>query len=237
MKRTVLLLFPLLAIVSAPKAQTFKVGALAGVAITDVSGMDQIDYDNDFYKFGFTAGGFVNTKLTPKSSMQLEITYTQRGSQQPPDSTHMNAYYTLILNYIDINLIWKRQLHLGINKKQTDKWGFEAGATFGTLVYSNFTAQSIEYSVTGLSNFELSAMVGLYYNFSPKFYFSGTYSNSIIPVIGRNGGLGLYSLNYGAWNAGCNLAFQLTFGYAFNGASEPESNSSTPPPPAPSGGN
>jgi hypothetical protein len=237
MKRVIFSSFLLLAIVSGIKAQVFKVGALAGVAITDVAGTDQIDYDNDFYKFGFTGGLFVNTKLTPKSSLQLEIAYTQRGSQQPPDSLHQNAYFTLELNYVDVSVIWKRQLHLGINKKQTDKWGFEAGATFGTLVYSYYTAQSIEYSITGLSNFEINALVGLYYNFSPKFYFSGTYSNSIIPVFSRNGGLGLYALNYGAWNAGSNLAFELTFGYAFNGHAEAESNSSAPPPPAPSGGN
>jgi len=241
MKRFIVLLLPFLSLVSYTKAQTFKAGILAGVAITDIAGMDQVDADNDFYKFGLTAGGFVNTKIGPSSSLEMEITYTQKGSQQPPDSTNNNNYYTLALNYIDVTLVWKKQLHININKKPTDKLGFEAGITLGSLISYSYTAKSNPFDLTGqLNTIDASAVIGLTYSFSPKFFFSGTYSNSFIPALKHDAfPSGSYGLYYQAWNNGANLAFQLTFGYIFNGGSEgAEDNSSAPaPPPAPTGGN
>lgn len=227
MKRLIpLFVFTLLSLVAG--AQRFRAGIFAGPTITDVDGTDLIDKDNDFYKFGFTAGGLVNTKISPKSIVQMEIAFTEKGSQQLPDSTHNNNYYHLALNYVDVTLLWKHQLRLSINKNPTDKFGFEGGITFGTLVYSLYTVKSQPQPIT-LTTTDASLLVGLYYNFTPNFYFSGSYSNSIIPVIKHNAfPSGAYGLYYSTWNKGNNLMFQLTLGIIFGKA--PEATGTTPPP-------
>ena len=239
MKRLILFRFPIFTVISAAKAQAFKVGVVAGIAITDVDGFNPNGNGDDFRKFGPIIGGSVSTKLGVKSTLQMEITYTQRGSAWPPDSTNNNNYYRFSLDYIDVTILWKRQLHLGVNKKPTDKLGFEAGVTLGTLFTYLYTSKSIVYPITGLNTFDAGVLVGIYYNFSPKFYFSGTYGNSFIPVIPHDGfPAGSYGLFYSSWNKGENLAFQLTFGLKFGSNSEDKvSNAPVAPPPAPVGGN
>jgi hypothetical protein len=216
MKRLLLVTAILFTLFLRSNAQRFRVGITGGVNISDVDGMDQTDNDDDFHKYGFTIGGLVTTQLGPKSSLTMEISFDQKGSSQAPDSTNNNNYYTLQLNYVDVTLLWKRQIHFHINKNPTDKFGFEAGLCFGSLVNYSYTAKSLSYTIPGINTFNGNVVIGLYYNFSQKFFLSGTYSNSFIPVIPHDAfPAGSYGLNYSAWNRGDNLVFQLTLGFVF----------------------
>lgn len=197
------------------KAQRFKVGALAGVNITDVDGMDPVDFDNDFHKFGFTAGGYVATQLGEKSFIQMEIAYSQKGSSLPPDSLHTNPYYTLRLNYVDIDLALRRMISVNLKKGPTDKFGIEGGVSFGYMFRYYYTSQSLIYPIP-LNTTDVGLFAGFCYNFTPAFCIDLRYYNSIIPVIPSNSGNTSYQLlYYSNWNRGRNLGFQITFKYTF----------------------
>jgi len=216
MKRAILPLLLLALFIPNAYAQRFRVGIRAGAAITDVDGADQIDNDNDFKKFGLAAGGFVSTKIAPRCAIQMEIGYTQKGSQIPPDSTNNNNYYRLVLNYIDASVYFKQQIHINVNKKPNDNIGLEFGASYGTLVAYSFTIKSIDYSTQfPHNNYDVSLFVGIDYNITQNFYLCLRYANSVTPAIPRDNSAGLYGLNYGTYNRGNNLMFQFTLGYIF----------------------
>lgn len=217
------------------KAQRFKVGALAGVNITDVDGMDPYDFDNDFHKFGFTVGGFVAAHLGEKALVQMEIAYSQKGSSFPPDTSQMNfnnnLYYTFRLNYLDVDFAFRRMIRVNMKKGPTNKFGIEGGLSFGYMYHYYYSVQSVQYSLA-LNNTDIAVFAGFCYNFTPGFCIDLRYYNSLVPVIPSNSGNSSYQLlYYDNWNRGRNLGFQITFKYTF-GESSPTSGADNNPPPA-----
>lgn len=212
MKRYILILLVLTIFILPTKAQRFNVGLLAGVDISDVDGADLTDNDNDFNKFGLTLGGYVNTKIK-KSTFQMEIAFAQKGSSQPPDSTNNNNYYKLILDYVDVTMVYRHSVHFNLGKSPTDKFELEGGVSLGYLFYSSYEVKSYYYTIP-LNTTDISAFVGFAYNFTPNFAIDLRYSNSIIPVIPHDAN-NPYFLYYGSWNDGHNLVFQITFKYTF----------------------
>ena len=209
-------------------AQRFKVGLSGGVNITDVDGMDPIDADNDFKKFGFTAGGFVSTHIGDKTIIQMEIAYSQKGSHIPPDTLHTNAYYTLRLDYVEVNLLFRHTIHLNLSKKPTDKFALEGGLSAGYMFHYYFTVQSIYYPLS-LNTTDASAFVGFSYNFTPGFCIDLRYYNSFTPLIPHNT-TNTQFLYHNSWTLDHNLCFQITFKYTFGaGGSPPGTNSTIPP--------
>jgi hypothetical protein len=218
MKRVILILIATTISIFHADAQRFKVGITAGVDISDVDGTDLTDADDDFNKFGFTLGTYVNTRLNDRSMVQMEIAWAQKGSSQPPDSTNNNFYYKLQLNYVDVTLVYRHSLQFNVDKKPTTKFEFEAGASLGYLFNYSYAVQSILYPIN-LNTTDVSALVGLVYNFSPSFCLDVRYSNSIIPVI-KPDAVNNYFLYYGSWNRGHNLVFQISFKYTFGNGGE-----------------
>ncbi|HXP50146.1 MAG TPA: outer membrane beta-barrel protein [Bacteroidia bacterium] len=228
MKR-LLLMLPLFIIVSTVQAQRFRVGVVAGAAITDIAGADLVDNDNDFVKAGLIVGGLVNTKIGATTQMQLEISFIQRGSQVLPDTTHMNDYYIMNLNYINVSLSVRQPIHININRKMTDKYGLIFGLTYGSLLSYSYTIQGLNY-LADLNTTDANAFFGFYYNFTPNFFFDLRYSNSFIPVIKRDGYNQSFYPWFNSWNAGDNMAFELRLGYTFgsNGETSKPAPDATP---------
>jgi hypothetical protein len=222
-----LLVFPCLHYLS---AQTFQAGFYIGATMTDVPGTDNIDNDTDFKHLGFTIGGTVSTKISPKTKLQMEIRFFQRGAQQSPsvDTTYQpngninsigyNQYFTMTLNYVDVVIGVKRQIHFNIRNAATDRYGIEGGVSIGSLVGYSYEVQSVNYNLD-LSLIDVSPFVGIYYNVTPHFYIEGRYSNSINSVLkhDNSNANSFYNLYYGTWDAGHNVAFSLTLGFVFGG--------------------
>jgi opacity protein-like surface antigen len=226
MKPTRILLFILIFTFFGAKAQRFRVGLSLGGNLTDVDGTDQTDNDDDFQKIGFSAGGFVNTKLGTNNILQLEINYTQKGGSQPPDSTNNNNYYKLILNYADVALTIRHRVHININKKPFDKFDIEGGIGVERLIYSQYTAKSIVTPID-LNSTDASLFIGTAYNFSENICIDFRYYNSLIPAVKRDA-VNSQSLYYGSWNRGDNLVFQLTLKVTFGGDANAENPSANP---------
>jgi len=205
-------------------AQYFRAGLLAGVNITDVNGMDTKDFDNDFKKFGFIGGGYVNVHFNNKTMLQMEIAYSQKGSQIPPDTNigtfNNNNYYTLKLSYITVDLALRRNIHINLGKNPTDKFSIEGGLSAGYLFHYYFQAQSIVYNLA-LNTSDFGAFAGFAYDFSDNFCIDLRYYNAITSIFSNEGSNSQW-LYYGSWNRGHNLAFQITFKYTFGSSKQPE---------------
>jgi len=234
MKRLLLLLLFIFPAVPYLYAQTFEAGFYAGATVSDIPGTDNIDNDVDFEKLGFTVAGTVSTKISPKTRLQMEIRFFQRGAQQSPTIVNDSAssavvnpsgqyytpYFTLRLNYVDVVVGIKHAIHFNIRNKATDRYGIEAGVSLGTLVGYYYEVNSINYNLD-LNLIDISPYIGLYYNVTPHFYIEGRYSNSINSVLKHDGtdGSDFYYLYYNSWNNGHNVAFDFVLGFNLFGGS------------------
>ena len=248
MKRIALLFFFIVPFLHNTSAQTFMAGFYAGASVTDIPGTDNVDNDVDFEHLGFVVAGTVSAKISPKSMLQMEIRFIQKGAQQNPvilnDSAqsatqntsgqYLNNYFTIKLNYVDVTIGIKHQIHFNLRNKNTDRYGIEFGVSVGALVYSSFEANSIYYPID-VNTLDISPYVGIYYNITPHFYVEGRYTNSInsalVPDNTNQGSF--YNLYYGTFNDGHNVAFSMTIGFNFGGSSN-SSNNTPAPKPAPS---
>ncbi len=249
MKRLTLVFLFAIPFLNNSSAQIFRAGFYAGATMTDIPGTDNIDNDADFEHLGFVIAGTVSAKISPKTNLQMEIRYIQRGAQQNPtiDSTYgptgtlqgvqYNPYFTLILDYVDVVIGIKRQIHFNLRNKATDRYGIEAGTSVGALIHYSYSSQSINLPID-VNTLDISPYVGIYYNITPHFYVEGRYSSSITSaLVADNTNQGsFYNIYYGTWNNGHNVAFSLTLGFIFGGSSA-QPASSTPPPAAPSDDN
>ena len=246
MKRSLLLFILVFPSFHYLSAQAFQAGFYIGATMTDIAGTDNTDNDNDFRHLGFTVAGTVSTNISPKTKLQMEIRFFQRGAQQTPisDTTHQpngnianvgyNNYFDMTLNYVDVVIGVKRQIHFNLRNTSTDLYGIEGGVSIGSLVGYSYQAQGVNYTLD-LTPMDISPYVGIYYNVTPHFYIEGRYSNSINSVIRHDASnsQGFYNLYYNAWNNGHNLAFSLTLGFVFGGSSDQPANkasSSNSPP-------
>lgn len=152
-------------------AQEFKGGLLGGLATTEVSG----DRLQGPHKAGVYAGVFVNRQFTPKSSMQMELNFIQKGSRENPDSANAYQSYLLRLNYIEMPVHYR--FHF------IEKAALEGGFSLGVLLNSYEEANDSEaVSATAFNSTDLSINIGVFYEFIENFKINVRYSNSILAI-------------------------------------------------------
>ncbi|HXB13429.1 MAG TPA: outer membrane beta-barrel protein [Bacteroidia bacterium] len=212
-KYYLLILIPFLFLIHTTNAQFFRGGLLLGGNLSAVDGSGEEENDNPFKKIGFTAGGFVNARVLPRTLFQLEMAYSQKGCTVAPNGSNDNNYYMLSLNYLDVTLAIRHNIHFNLSKKPTSKFDIECGLTMGKLVYDSYTVKSIITPIS-LNTTDISAFIGLVYNFSQNYCLDLRYYNSFIPSVQRNSDNSQF-LWYGSWNRGDNLVFQLSFKVTF----------------------
>ena len=218
MKKAHLLFIPLLLCALNLSAQRFRAGLSAGAVASDVQGTDTRDNDADFTKLGFSLGGIVNSNITKNIILQLEINYIQKGAAQKPDSL-MNGSFRLVLNYIEIPLVFRRRMHMTIFKKPSNNFDLEWGASIGRLFSSSFTADNYP-QYLGPNTFnktDVSLLFGFDYNLNNNIHFCVRYSNSVIPAIRHDSTPGLQFLPY-TFNMGNNMVFLFAIKFIFGGS-------------------
>jgi hypothetical protein len=199
-------------------AQTFNGGFYAGAAVSGIEGLEA-NNDNSFGHLGFTVAGTVSTKISPKTRVQFEIRFIQRGGSQAPrvvDSSAgtYNNYFRLTLNYVDAVIGIKRQIHFTVRNEDKDLYGMEAGVSVGYLVNSSYEVQSIVYSIA-THPVDISPYIGLYYNITPHFYAETRFSNSVNSALVQNNVSNPYFLYYSSFDDGHNMGFIFTLGFLF----------------------
>jgi len=220
MKRCILLFVLFIMLCIPPlQAQRFAVGLSLGPVVSDVQGADTRDYDNDFYKVGFTAGAFVNRKMGRKNTLQLEINYVQKGTEQLPDSTN-NGYFKLTLNYMEVPLLLRHRIRFNLNKEFYNNFEWELGASGGYLFSYSYvnSGYNIPLEPNTLNKIDVSLLGGINYRFPSGFYFGVRFSNSFIPVIKHSAiPTQAFSAYPFSFNNGDNMAYQFCLKYVFGG--------------------
>ena len=158
-------------------AQEFHGGLIGGLAATQVAG----DTYSGFKKAGIFFGGYVNLDLSEKSSLQMELTYFQKGSRVNPDSSSNYQQYLFRANYIEVPFLY--QFKAG-------KFRIFAGPSMGILMghYEEVNYQRLDggTSYNQPAPLTLQVNLGFRFNISEKFGVDFRTNNSILNIRKNN---------------------------------------------------
>jgi len=171
------------------QAQNFGGGIIAGISTSQVSG-DQL---GGFNKAGFLVGAFTNKSISPLLSIQMEMTFIQKGSNNP--KMNENSISDINLSYVEIPLLLKYQ--------QSNTIAIEGGIETAFLISSSDNDIYGKISATntrGFNTTDIGVFIGLDYSISPRLILNSRISNSIIPIRAHASGA-TYKLNKGQYNS------------------------------------
>ena len=163
-------------LISNLQAQNFGGGIILGLSTSQVGGDDL----GGFNKAGLLAGVFANKSISPLLSFQMEMTYIQKGSNNPKmnDYEHKNPPIPDIsLSYIEVPLILQYQ--------QSEILKIEGGLQFANLITGYYNDANGEISTTTIDPFidyDIGLLIGMDYKFSGSFSLNTRISNSILPI-------------------------------------------------------
>jgi hypothetical protein len=185
---------------SAQEEALFHGGAYAGISTSQLSG-DQL---SGFKKVGLYAGAFVNVHLTPKSLLQLEISYIQKGSRSV--SKFYGLIYHVNLQYFEAPLLYKWQF--------SNRFGLEVGPAAGFLI-KNTKIERDAYGVfpddrPAFNRFDLSITGGVSIKIIEHLKTEIRFSQSVLPIRQHASGA-VYRLNRGQYNSVIGLIFMVEF--------------------------
>ncbi|MFM1874482.1 MAG: hypothetical protein RL266_219 [Bacteroidota bacterium] len=168
----VLLLLPVLGL-----SQGFGGGLYAGISTTQVSG----DGIGGFNKVGAWAGAFTDYRFTPRSTLQLEVSFIQKGSRQAPTVKNNGVFYLHNQNILEIPVLYK---WYGI-KNMSIEIGLQTGIILNTLERDSENGDTRNNPL--FKPAEWSGAAGLsYYFWKGKIEVNMRYSNSILSLKGNN---------------------------------------------------
>ena len=165
MRKAIIILF-ILTTTSVCVAQSIKGGLAAGLNVTQVDGDEVFGY----HKFGIITGPMAIVPIGKKFSVSIETLYNQKGSiQRPRFNDSLNGAYKLILNYLEVPVLFS------YTDKEVIKFG--SGFSWGRLVqfkewehenrvnwsspYGPYTNSDVDF----LLDIQLKLITGLYFNF------------------------------------------------------------------------
>ena len=158
------------------KAQNFGGGLILGFSTSQVGG----DNLAGFNKAGLLIGAYGNKSISELLSFQMEMTFIQKGSNNPKmnDSEHSNYLKEDISSsYIEVPLLL--QYH------QSNKLKIEGGVQLAYLIngyYNDINGEIPTYSVNPFRKNEFGLLLGIDYKYSKNISLNTRLSNSILPI-------------------------------------------------------
>ena len=186
------------------KGQNFGGGFTLGLSSSQVGG----DNLAGFHKAGLLIGIFANKNLSDYLSFQMEMTYTQKGSNNPKmtDSSHPNYLKEdIYLSYIEVPLVLKYS--------QSNKLNIETGILTGYLIdgYYNDINGEMSNEINPFVNYDIGVLIGIDYKYSKNISLNTRLSNSILPI-GKEDDLTCYNCyTKGKYNSV--LSFSLYYNF------------------------
>jgi len=163
-------------LISNLQAQNFGGGIILGLSTSQVGGDDL----GGFNKAGILAGFFANKSISELLSFQMEMTYIQKGSNNPD----MNDYKSknvgkpdISLNYIEVPILLQYQ--------QNTTLKIEGGIQFANLINGYYNDSYGEITYSGTTPFiknDVGLLLGMDYKFSGNLSLNTRISNSILPI-------------------------------------------------------
>ena len=158
------------------KAQNFGGGLILGFSTSQVGG----DNLAGFNKAGLLIGTYGNKSISELLSFQMEMTFIQKGSNNPKmnDSEHSNYLKEDISSsYIEVPLLL--QYH------QSNKLKIEGGVQLAYLIngyYNDINGEIPTYSVNPFRKNDFGLLLGIDYKYSKNISLNTRLSNSILPI-------------------------------------------------------
>ena len=164
-------------LISNLQAQNFGGGVILGLSTSQVGGDDL----GGFNKAGLLAGVFANKSITPLLIFQMEMTYIQKGSNNPNmnNSEHLQDYEKpdISSSYIEIPLLL--QYH------QSEVLKIEGGLLSAYLINGYYKDESGKMPIVNGNPFikyDIGLLIGMDYKFSENLSLNTRISNSILPI-------------------------------------------------------
>ena len=157
------------------QAQDFGGGVILGLSTSQVGG----DNLAGFHKAGLLLGVFANKSITELLSFQMEMTYIQKGSNNPNmnNPEHPNdSKQDISLSYIEVPLLL--QYH------QSDKLKIEGGVLTAYLVdghYNDFNGK-MPNEPNPFIDYDIGLLLGIDYKYSENISLNTRIGNSILPI-------------------------------------------------------
>ena len=171
------------------QAQNFGGGLILGLSTSQVSG----DYLGGFNKAGLLVGGFIDLQLSKTLKGQMEMTFIQKGSNNP--NMNENNYSDINLSYVEIPFLLKYLQSSTIAIEGGIETAFLISASDNDI-YGQISASSTkEFNTTDISIF-----IGMDYSINPRLILNSRISNSIIPIRAHASGA-TFQLNKGQYNS------------------------------------
>jgi len=145
-----------------------------------------------YNKVGLWAGGFTDYRFTPNSTLQMELSFAQKGFRQAGNLDNNNVDKGMNLNYLEVPILYRwwgirnmsveigPQMGVLLSHREWDQFGDIEG---GNPNYKDFT------------RFELSAAAGLSYFFlKGRLEVNARYAISALPIRVRAQGEAIWPL-------------------------------------------
>ncbi len=158
------------------KAQSFSGGFILGLSTSQVGG----DNLAGFNKAGLLIGIFANKSIYQNLSFQMEMTYIQKGSENPKIDDVSDANYLkqdISSSYIEIPFLLKYH--------QSNNFSVEGGIQTAYLIdaYYNDSYGKIEANnMSPFISYDIGLMTGLDYKYSKNISLNTRLSSSIFPI-------------------------------------------------------
>jgi hypothetical protein len=157
------------------QAQNFGGGIILGLSTSQVGGDDL----GGFNKAGLLAGVFANKSISPLLSFQMEMTFIQKGSNNPKmnDYEHKNVGRPDIsLSYIEVPLL--------LQYKQSEALEIEGGLLSAYLIdgyYNDLTGVMLN-EINPFISYDVGLFLGLDYKYSDNISLNTRICNSVLPI-------------------------------------------------------
>jgi hypothetical protein len=133
---------------------------------------------SSYNKVGFFGGAFTDYRFTPKSTLQLEISFIQKGTRQLPKISNNLADIGVNLNYLEIPVLYRwwgiKNMSVEIGPQIAVLLGYKEWDQFGDFPNLNYNA---------FERVDFGAAVGLsYYLLKSRLEINARYAISAIPI-------------------------------------------------------
>ena len=180
------------------QAQNFGGGIILGLSTSQVSG----DHLGGFNKAGILIGGFVNLQLSNTIKGQMEMTFIQKGSNNP--KMNKNGITDISLSYVEIPLLLKYL--------QSSTIAIEGGVETAFLISSSdndIYGKLSSNKTREFNRIDIGLFIGIDYSINPKLILNSRISNSILPIRAHASGA-TFQLNKGQYNSVLSFALHYT---------------------------
>ena len=157
------------------QAQDFGGGVILGLSTSQVGGDDLAG----FHKAGLLLGVFANKSITELLSFQMEMTYIQKGSNNPNMNNVEHPNYSkqdISLSYIEVPLL--------LQHNQSDKLKIEGGVLIAYLVdghYNDFNGK-MPNEPNPFTSYDIGLLLGIDYKYYENISLNTRIGNSILPI-------------------------------------------------------